>query len=65
MVAVHHVREELLCQVVVGERVDFERQIEILLGSVEDSFAARDARVVDQDGRVAERSADLLGGIFD
>lgn len=39
--------EELLGEVVVGESVHFEGEVEIFFGSVEDGFAACDAGVVD------------------
>lgn len=65
MVAFHHVRQELLRQIVVRKGVHFERQIQVALGGVEDSFAAGNAGVVDQDCRVAERAANLRGGVFD
>ena len=58
MVAGDHVGEELLREVVVGERVDFEGQVEVFLGGVEDGFAARDAGVVDENCGVAECAAD-------
>lgn len=65
MVVLDHMWEELLGEVVVGEGVDLEGQVDVLLGAVEDCAAARDTRVVDEDGGVAERGADLSGGGFD
>lgn len=50
---------------VVGECVDAEGQVEVALGGVEDGFAARDARVVDEDCWAAQGGADLAGGGFD
>jgi hypothetical protein len=40
------------------ESVDFEGQVDVFLGGVEDSFAPCDACVVDENCRVAERGAD-------
>lgn len=65
VVRAHHGGEELPRQVVVGECVDAEGQVEVALGGVEDSFAACDARVVDEDCGVAQGGADLAGGGFD
>jgi hypothetical protein len=49
-------------EVVVRESVDFEGQVQVFLGGVEDGLAAGDAGVVDEDGGVAERGADGGGG---
>lgn len=49
-------------EVVVGKGVDFEGQVDVFLGAVEDGAAARDAGIVDEDGWVAERGADFGGG---
>lgn len=56
-----HGGQELLREVVVAEGVYFEGEVDVLFGGFEDGFAARDARVVDEDGGVAERGADLRG----
>ena len=65
MVSLHHARQELLREIVVGERVDLERQVEVFLSGVDNCLAARDTSIVNQDGRVAECAADLRGGICD
>lgn len=57
--------EELLGEVVVREGIDFEGQIEILFGGVEDCFAAGDAGIADENGGVAEGATDLGGRVFD
>ena len=44
------------------ERVDAEGEVEVALCGVEDGFAARDARVVDEDCGAADGGADLGGG---
>lgn len=62
VVVLDHVGQELLSEVVVCERVDFEGQVDVLLSAVEDCAAARDTGVVDEHGGVAERGADLRGG---
>jgi hypothetical protein len=46
----------------VREGVDFEGQVDVELGGLEDRFAAHDARIVDEHGGVAEGGADLGGG---
>jgi hypothetical protein len=43
----------------VCEGVDLEGEVDILLGAFEDSFAARNAGVVDEHGRIANGGADL------
>jgi hypothetical protein len=48
----------LLSEVVVGEGIDLEGEVEILLGRVEDGLATGDAGVVDEDSWVAEGAAD-------
>lgn len=65
VVVLDHVREELMGEVVVGEGVDLEGQVDVFLGAVEDGAAARDAGIVDEDGWVAERGADFGGGRCD
>lgn len=58
VVVLDHVRQELLGEVVVGEGVDLEGQVEVFLGGVEDGLATGDAGIVDQDRGVAKRAAD-------
>lgn len=45
--------------------VDVEGQTEVGLGCCEDGFAAREAGVVDQDGRISQMCLDVLCGAFD
>jgi hypothetical protein len=58
-------REELLSEVVVGERVDFEGQVKVLFSSFENRFAAGYAGIVDEDGGVAEGAANLGSDVLD
>jgi hypothetical protein len=58
-----------LGQVVVGEGVDLKGQAQVGVGDVEQVLAAREARVVDEDGGRADEGgdggtdgADLRGG---
>jgi hypothetical protein len=47
MVFGDHVGQELLGEIVVREGIDFESEVDVLLGALEDGLAACDAGVVD------------------
>jgi hypothetical protein len=57
-----HTREELLRQVVVAEGIDLERQVDVLLGRLEDGLAPCNSSVVYEDRGVSECGADGGGG---
>ena len=46
MVVLNHAGEELLCEVVVAEGVDFEGEIDVFLGGIQYCFPARNASVL-------------------
>jgi hypothetical protein len=56
------VREEFLDCEVVREGVDIEGEAQVGFGGVEDGAASHNARVVDEDGWVADCEADGLCG---
>lgn len=65
MVVRDHMWEELLGEVVVREGIDLECEVDVLLRGIEDGFAAGDAGIIDQDGRIAERrTKGGCGGLY-
>ena len=58
MVFVDHVGEKLLGGEIVRDRVDVEGKTDVFFRGVEDAFPARDARVVDEDGGIANFRSD-------
>lgn len=61
MVILDQTREKLLDHPVVRKGVDVKGKTDVLLGRVENGFAAGDTSVVDEDSRVTDLGADLLG----
>jgi len=62
MVFLNHAGKELLREEIVRNGVDIEGEVNVELGGVEDGLAARAARIVDQNRRVAIHGADGGGG---
>ena len=65
MIMRDHVGNELASELVVGDGVDAESDVEVGICVLEEGLAAADAGVEDQDGGGAEGGAEGGGGLVD